>query len=877
MPSCHLIYTNTSSYTISLPVWDTFGIWEWDLRHHTTFLGCDKWDYLGLLVWQREQLEEMHSEDELPTSQTSSTTRSHQVGHRHVGVTSQGRVARLGHPATGIRACGERIWRDIAHSNTSTSVDNSNTVAYVAMDPIMARHSYLATNGSTASTYVAMELTIARAADNTSCANAFSDPSSGAAYAWSLPAAAGPARPLAWWIGAGRILPGGAWCARLEPRHVVCSMRGAVSGGAPRALVARWMATYRDSIPLCSRLSLGRRLCKNLAGLLLRHRLLLRHGLILRHEFLLRQELLHHRQLLLVCSRPRQLQLLHSSTAAAGSNMAPPEISQVIRSGQAEAEAAEGYDPFKDPNRRPRRSKDPAWKYAFMCDLEDRLQLQCNLCGKKVGSGVNRMKKHLAGGFTIVTMCPKTTTAIQKEMHDYLKSNTFTFKNVEGGEGEAEQGCEEDVEEIAAGDFHAGATSSRASNCSNTNTNTNTNNSGKRKSDGSAHVANTAAKKQGKSIADEIRKTPEEVVAERHMSKGSQLTMKQFIKKTKEQKAIVDDHVANFLYENCLPLNVVNSRSWEIMLESIGQYGSDYISPSYWRLRVPLLEKAKVKTDVDAKLVAQLLSEQIDAIGPELVVQVVSDNGSNYKAAGRLLMEKYPTLYWRAMKEAMTSRFVPTNYMRNIFDKLTLLRQGVKTVDEYYMEMEMLMQRGRVRESLEMTMQRFLNGLKYDVKGIVRHYTYTNMNQLLHHAREAESQLAEEAKVKGRATGAGRFTPRAPSTAPAPSTRSAPYSTPPSKTVSNASNAKKSESAASTSGSGASATRNRDMLCHTCGGKGHFKRDCPNRKVMFINEDNEYETGDDADPNAPDNDDYDTMVKMHILRCSHHCCVAACS
>ncbi|KAK1616313.1 hypothetical protein QYE76_021830 [Lolium multiflorum] len=217
-----------------------------------------------------------------------------------------------------------------------------------------------------------------------------------------------------------------------------------------------------------------------------------------------------------------------------------------------------------------------------------------------------------------------------------------------------------------------------------------------------------------------------------------------------------------------------------------------------------------------------------------------------------------PIRTWRAMKEAMTSRFVPTNYLRNIFDKLTLLRQGVKTVDEYYMEMEMLMQRGHVRESLEMTMQRFLNGLKYDVKGIVRHYTYTNMNQLLHHAREAESQLAEEAKVKGRATGAGRFTPRAPSTAPAPSTRSAPYSTPPSKQVSNVSNAKKSESAASTSGSSMSTARNRDMLCHTCGGKGHFKRDCPNRKVMIINEDNEYETGDDVDPNAPDDDDYDT-------------------
>ncbi|KAK1665083.1 hypothetical protein QYE76_053242 [Lolium multiflorum] len=48
------------------------------------------------------------------------------------------------------------------------------------------------------------------------------------------------------------------------------------------------------------------------------------------------------------------------------------------------------------------------------------------------------------------------------------------------------------------------------------------------------------------------------------------------------------------------------------------------------------------------------------------------------------------------------------------------------------------------------------------------------------------------------------------------------------------------------------------MNCHTCGGKGHFKRDCPNRKVMIINEDNEYETEDDVDPNAPEDDEYDS-------------------
>ncbi|KAK1694366.1 hypothetical protein QYE76_011063 [Lolium multiflorum] len=180
--------------------------------------------------------------------------------------------------------------------------------------------------------------------------------------------------------------------------------------------------------------------------------------------------------------------------------------------------------------------------------------------------------------------------------------------------------------------------------------------------------------------------------------------------------------------------------------------------------------------------------------------------------------------------------------------------QGVMTVDAYYMEMEMLMQGARVRESLEMTLQRFLNGLKFNIKGIVRHHSYTTMNELLQHAREAESQLAEEAQQRGRATGAGRYMPRPPlSTAPSTRPTDVPYSS--SKPVSNVSNTKRFVPAASGTGSSMSTARNRDMLC---GGKGHFKKDCPNRKVMIINEDNEYETGDDADPDAPEDDDYDS-------------------
>jgi hypothetical protein len=67
------------------------------------------------------------------------------------------------------------------------------------------------------------------------------------------------------------------------------------------------------------------------------------------------------------------------------------------------------------------------------------------------------------------------------------------------------------------------------------------------------------------------------------------------------------------------------------------------------------------------------------------------------------------------------------------------------SVNEYYMEMEMLLQRTRVREPLEQTLQRFLHGLKHNIKSIVRHHWYHDINELIHHAREAEAQFAEEA------------------------------------------------------------------------------------------------------------------------------------
>jgi len=49
---------------------------------------------------------------------------------------------------------------------------------------------------------------------------------------------------------------------------------------------------------------------------------------------------------------------------------------------------------------------------------------------------------------------------------------------------------------------------------------------------------------------------------------------------------------------------------------------------------------------VNAQMLANLLEQQVDKIGKKYVVQLVRDNGANFKAAGRILMERIPHLFW---------------------------------------------------------------------------------------------------------------------------------------------------------------------------------------------------------------------------------------
>ena len=48
----------------------------------------------------------------------------------------------------------------------------------------------------------------------------------------------------------------------------------------------------------------------------------------------------------------------------------------------------------------------------------------------------------------------------------------------------------------------------------------------------------------------------------------------------------------------------------------------------------------------DARTLCELLDIFIQEVGPSNVVQVITDNAANYVAAGKMLMERYPNLFW---------------------------------------------------------------------------------------------------------------------------------------------------------------------------------------------------------------------------------------
>jgi hypothetical protein len=157
--------------------------------------------------------------------------------------------------------------------------------------------------------------------------------------------------------------------------------------------------------------------------------------------------------------------------------------------------------------------------------------------------------------------------------------------------------------------------------------------------------------------------------------------------------------IASFFYNNAIAFNVAKSDEFRRMFEMVARHGLGFKPPSYHELRTKYLKQKMEETtklieehklvrkktgctimsdgwtdkrrrtilnylvnspkgtvflkSIDASHITktvdkifEMIDQVVEQVGEENVVQIVTDNAANYKAAGAMLMDKRKKLYW---------------------------------------------------------------------------------------------------------------------------------------------------------------------------------------------------------------------------------------
>ncbi|KAJ9538373.1 hypothetical protein OSB04_031106 [Centaurea solstitialis] len=208
---------------------------------------------------------------------------------------------------------------------------------------------------------------------------------------------------------------------------------------------------------------------------------------------------------------------------------------------------------------------------------------------------------------------------------------------------------------------------------------------------------------------------------------------------------------------------------------------------------------------------------------------------SNRKKWDQLLISKRingerPIDSWEEMKMFMRRRFVPSHYFRDLHNKLQNLKQGSKSVEDYFKEMEVTMIRANVDEDREATMARFLHGFNLEIRDCVEMYHYVEIEDMVH-MPSGSSKKNEN-------------------------TSSSSYSLSNFKSNSKDFNTLKGKIDFST-------IKNREIKCFKCQGRGHIASQCLNKLTMAIRENGEIETDKSYSTNSLDESDDDEELAFH--------------
>ncbi|XP_020979180.1 uncharacterized protein LOC110271879 [Arachis ipaensis] len=325
---------------------------------------------------------------------------------------------------------------------------------------------------------------------------------------------------------------------------------------------------------------------------------------------------------------------------------------------------------------------DPGWKYVTAVEEGNTNDTIYNFCGKITKGGITRAKEHLMikpGNVAGCKMVPKDVIAELWEFYNQKKNRGRQSSTPASTEEQSVNVRELDLDSLGFGLSEEDA-------------------------QGIDEIPNPTPMAAARGGASSMRgpmdlymKRPETAIARNKKEKLRQQNIKEAC--NKEAVRRVHRYIARWFYQAGIPLNPVRLKSFQEMLWAVGSFGPNLPAPTYHALRVPLLNEeleytkdllkghkeqwekygCSIMSDawtdkrqrsiinflvnspagtmflksIDAsdyvktgEKMFELLDGIVEEIGEQNVVQVVTDNGSNYVLAGKLLMEKRPNLFW---------------------------------------------------------------------------------------------------------------------------------------------------------------------------------------------------------------------------------------
>ncbi|RVW84750.1 hypothetical protein CK203_046693 [Vitis vinifera] len=262
--------------------------------------------------------------------------------------------------------------------------------------------------------------------------------------------------------------------------------------------------------------------------------------------------------------------------------------------------------------------KDFVWKYVM--EVSGEQYLRCKFCNQRCTGGVNRLKHHLAGTHHGMKPCNKVSEDPRLECKEALAN--FKDKKTKRNELLQEIG-------MSPTSMHESALSKTIG----------TLGSGS----GSGSVSGS-----GESI-------PRGPMDKFTISQPRQSTLNS--KWKQEERKEVCRKIGRFMYSKGLSFNTVNDPYWFPMIDVVANFGPGFKPPSMHELRTWILKEEVNDLSIvmeDHKKAWKQYGCSIMSdgwtdgkkIGEENVVQVITDNASNYVNVGMRLMEKRSRLWW---------------------------------------------------------------------------------------------------------------------------------------------------------------------------------------------------------------------------------------